>query len=226
MTDALSGFDWQTLYPRYDATCKRFECTSLHLSAYDSSRPRTDRDLYYRLIKSFSAETRTSLAEPVAVYEALLYWKLYSQPVTDSNLNRWLRSNDVTRQRIQEDFQRLLESLPIRIEKKTDVVVELIRSLGAFQIPGLGKATFGALPVRTTLLHFVYPTVVPVFDKMVLKAVGLWSENANKKISVLENYLPVAWELAERYPPIASQFPESRIRAVDMALWVARGAGA
>ena len=150
MTDALSNFDWLTLYPRYDATCKCFDNSSVHLSAYDSSRPRTDRELYYRLINSLSVPTRTSLADPVAIYEALLYWKLYSQPVTDSNLNRWLRSNAVTRQRICEDFQRLLESLPIRIEKRADAVIDLISSLGHYQIPGLGKDRYAALPVRTT----------------------------------------------------------------------------
>jgi hypothetical protein len=224
MTDALSNFDWSTLYSRYDATCKRFDQTSVYLSAYDSSRPLTDRELYYRLIDSLSAGKRKSLGEPITIYEALLYWKLYSQRVTNSNLQLWLRQDIAKRQRIQEELRRLFESLPIHLEKRSDAVVDAVKSLGAYQIPGMGKSKSAALPVRTTLLHFVYPSVVPVFDQMVLKSVDLWFKDANKKLPVLERYLPVAWELAERYTRVMPQFPnESPIRVIDMALWVARG---
>ena len=208
MTDPLSSFDWSTLHSRYDAACKGFDHASVYLSAFDSSRPRTDRELYYKLIDSLSEGKRTSHVEPIQIYEALLYWKLYSQRVTNSNLQRWLRQDISNRQRIQEKVSRLFKSLPTRLEKRTEAVVDAVRSLGTHQIPGMGKSKSAALPVRTTLLHFIYPSVVPVFDKMVLKAVDLWFEDANKKIDVLESYLPVAWELAERYSPIMPRFPD------------------
>jgi hypothetical protein len=85
---------------------------------------------------------------------------------------------------------------------------------------------YDALPVRTTFLHFLYPTVVPIFDQMVLKAVGAWDTNANHKTSVLKEYLPFAWKLAEKYEQQFSIFPkEGPIRLIDMALWVNRGNG-
>jgi len=80
-----------------------------------------------------------------------------------------------------------------------------------------------ALPVRTTLLHFLFPEVVPIFDKMVLEAVGEWKENANHDIGVLKEYIPFVWELAEKHTSrISNSTKEGSIRLVDMALWVIR----
>jgi|ERR1700675_3443950 len=45
--------------------------------------------------------------------------------------------------------------------------------------------TSTSLPVRTTLLHVLYPDTVPIFDQMVLKAVGSWYATANQDIAVL-----------------------------------------
>ena len=85
-------------------------------------------------------------------------------------------------------------------------------------------ASSSTLPVRTTFLHFLYPSVVPIFDQMVLKAVNGWEKDANHKASFLTAYLPLAWELAERYAKPAFSFKrESPIRVIDMALWVTRG---
>jgi hypothetical protein len=58
---------------------------------------------------------------------------------------------------------------------------------------------------------------------MVLKAVGAWSEGANHDISVLRQYLPHAWALADKHTQQLSSFKESPVRLVDMALWVKRG---
>lgn len=79
-----------------------------------------------------------------------------------------------------------------------------------------------ALPVRTTFLHLLYPSVVPIFDKMVLKAVNMWRPGANTDPAVLEAYLPVAWSLADRYEDKLRVFPETPLRLVDMGLWVLR----
>ena len=79
------------------------------------------------------------------------------------------------------------------------------------------------LPVNTTFLHFVYPDIVPIFDKMVLSAVGISDKNANQRIDVLEQYIPFAWELAEKYSPQLRSFKETPLRLIDMALWAVRG---
>ncbi len=85
-------------------------------------------------------------------------------------------------------------------------------------------ASSTAIPVRTTFLHFIYPEVVPIFDRMVLRAIGVWGKNANQSYKVLSEYLPFSWGLAEKYRnQIALTRNESPIRAIDMALWVGRG---
>jgi hypothetical protein len=100
-------------------------------------------------------------------------------------------------------------------------VIEAIERLSDFELPGMRSDC--ALPVRTTFLHFIYPSTVPIFDKQVLLAVGVTRKGANKSYAVLREYLPFAWELADRY------LTESRVcnreeplRRIDMALWVIR----
>lgn len=68
----------------------------------------------------------------------------------------------------------------------------------------------------------LYPNVVPIFDKMVLKAVGAWHDGANQNIGVLRQYIPHAWSLADKHTQQLAGFKESPVRLVDMALWVKR----
>jgi hypothetical protein len=220
MIDPLHAFDWSSLYAGYDSTCLRFDKTSIHLSAFGSRPPATDRELYYCLTKAFAPDRRAT-GDPIAMYEALLYWKLYSQPAARSNIGRWLRTNNASREIAERHLLKLFATLPQTLARQADTVISSIRQLDDFPIPGMRSSC--ALPVRTTLLHFMYPTVVPIFDKMVLKAVGVRERNANQKLAVLKEYLPFAWGLAEQHAPDLSQFPsESAIRVLDMALWVSR----
>jgi hypothetical protein len=45
--------------------------------------------------------------------------------------------------------------------------------------------------------------IVPIFDQVVLKAVGAWRAGANQDISVLRHYIPHAWALADKIHPTA-----------------------
>ena len=88
---------------------------------------------------------------------------------------------------------------------------------------GMGSATECRLPVRSTFLHFLYPASVPIFDKMVLQAVGIHESGANQDISVFERYLPFAWELEDRYSAASEVCSvEQPLRRIDMALWIIR----
>ena len=224
MRDPLNSFDWSSLYRSYDNRCVGFDRTSVYLSAPEVDRPESDRTLYYQLIKLFSEERRNSIVDPMGIYEALLYWKLYSQSTAQYNLNKWLRQDLAKRNSAQERLLRLFQKLPTTLERNPSTIVELVKWLGEFQLPGIASPS--TLPVRTTLLHFLYPSVVPIFDQMVLKAVGAWDKNANHKASVLKDYLPFAWELAEQHAqPISSFTKEGPLRVIDMALWVSRGNG-
>ena len=224
MRDPLNGFDWSSLYRNYDNRCVGFDRTSVYLSATEVDRPENDRTLYYQLINLFSEERRNLIAAPMGIYEALLYWKLYSQSTSQYNLNKWLRQDVTKRNSAQERLLMLFQKLPTSLERNPSAIVELVKWLGEFQLPGIASPS--TLPVRTTLLHFLYPSVVPIFDQMVLKAVGAWDKNANHKASVLKDYLPFAWELAEQHAqPISSFTKEGPLRVIDMALWVSRGNG-
>ena len=222
MRDPLKGFDWSSLYQRYDSRCLGFERRSVYLAAPEFESPDSDRTLYYQLLNLLSEEQRESIADPIGVYEALLYWKLYSQSTSTHNLNLWLRQDASKRISARESLHKLFQELPTSLERNPTAIVEQVKWLGKFKLPGM--ASPGTLPVRTTFLHFLYPSVVPIFDQMVLKAVDAWKENANHKTAVLKEYLPFAWELTEKYAQHISNFKkEGPIRVVDMALWVSRG---
>jgi hypothetical protein len=222
MRDPLNGFEWSSLYRSYDNRCLGFDRTSVFLSAPEFDRPESDRTLYYQLVNLFAEERRNSITEPMGIYEALLYWKLYSQSTSAYNLNKWLRQDASERKSAQERLLRLFQELPTSIERSPSVIVERVKWLGEFQLPGMASPS--TLPVRTTFLHFLYPSVVPILDQMVLKAVGAWDKNANHKTAVLKDYLPFAWELAEKHAQQISGFTkEGPMRLIDMSLWVSRG---
>jgi hypothetical protein len=213
MSDPLVGFDWRTLYPRYNARCERFKSRSEHLSRV-TPPPETDRALYYWLVQTAAFNGGKRSALDLWWYEALLYWKLYSS-TPDSSITNWLRSFPVER------FHQLLARMPETATRDVADILALVESISKYHLPGM--ASSDSLPVRTTFLHILYPNVVPIFDQMVLKEVGAWFEGANKKVAVLRKYLPHAWTLADKHAHQLSGFKESPVRLVDMALWVGRG---
>jgi hypothetical protein len=210
MSDPLAGFAWTNLYNQYDRRCQRFDPHSKHLRGPYASTTR-DRDLYYALVAS-AANGWASLA--AEWYEALLYWKLYSQPAAVSNLTRWLPSFN------QAALRRFLAAAPVNLSRSVPDIMSLVNLVGSYQLPGMKTQT--ALPVRTTLLHILYPNIVPIFDKMVLQAVGAWHKGANQNTSVLQQYIPHAWALANTHAQQRAGFTETPVRLTDMALWITR----
>jgi hypothetical protein len=211
MSDPLAGFGWTTLLARYDAAAFRgYDTKSEHLRGWRLTT--NDRDLYYQLVTKAATETRPQLGADW--YEALLYWKLYSQPAAVSNITAWLKGF------APERLRQFLAKIPKTIPRKVSDVVELVELAGKYQFPGMKSST--ALPVRTTFLHILYPDVIPIFDKMVLKAVGAWRKGANQDTNVLRQYIPHAWALADKHTQQLSGFKESPVRLVDMALWFMR----
>lgn len=152
----------------------------------------------------------------------MLYWKLYSTAGSKgTNILNWF-ADAAKRESAEASLTRVTLVLPASVGRDPKLIVELIRELPP--VPGMGAANDCRLPVRTTFLHFHYPDVVPVFDKMVLAAVGVEEDGANQSYSVLREYLPFAWEMADRYADASSECNrEAPLRRVDMALWVSRG---
>lgn len=174
----------------------------------------TDRALYYWLTQTAALNGGKRPLLELPWYEALLYWKLYSS-TPSARITSWLRRFSVER------FHQLLAQMPETVPRDVDHILALVKVIGRYQVPGMTSSD--ALPVRTTFLHILYPNVVSIFDRMVLKAVGAWFEGANKKIAVLRQYLPHSWGLADKYAHQFSGFNESPVRLVDMALWIERG---
>jgi hypothetical protein len=174
--------------------------------------PPTIASLYYRLLGAAVPEIRSQL--DADWYEALLYWKLYSQRTLDSKIAKWRQSL------VLGGLQQFRAKIPTTIPRRVQDVIELVELVGRYQLPGMKSST--ALPVRTTLLHILYPSVVPIFDQMVLKAVGAWRDGANRDVGFLRQCIPHAWSLADKHTQQLAGFKESPVRLVDMALWLKR----
>jgi len=221
MNDPLHNFDWTRLYEHYDALCVGFNPKVDHLRAF-ALRPPSDRHLYYDLIRSLHAPPTCQPDLSIDYYEAILYWKLYSQPLAVANLQRWLAPE--ARPAIAAKLTRLVSTLPTAADLKGNVttIINLVRKLGEYELPGCKTNT--ALPVRTTLLHYLFPHAVPIIDKMVLEAVGVGERNANQKIGIYKEYVDHVWTLTGRHAAHFVNFPhETPVRLIDMALWVSRG---
>ncbi|MDZ4820648.1 MAG: hypothetical protein SGJ20_16915 [Planctomycetota bacterium] len=221
MIDPLADFNWSTLYHRYDGKCRGFDQNSQHLSRFEADRPVTDRQLYYRLVDCYSKPIRDADRNPASAYRSVLYWKLYSQGLARANLNRWFEESSAISQ-MDKRLCPFLAELGPDLPRDADLIIQWIKKLNHVQL--IGMANKCAIPVRSTFLHFLFPTTVPIFDKMVLQAVGVTEKDANKSYDVLREYLPFAWELADRYADVAAEsHVEQPIRLIDMALWVHRG---
>ena len=226
MNDPLTNFDWASLCKLYDARCAGFDHQSEHLVRFTQNRPESDRLLYYQLIEYYSLENRTNDSDPVSLYKAMLYWKLYSQRTTDYMFSTKWASGDGF-ERAQTELPRLLKSLPTTLDRNVEAVISAVKALGEFKLPGMGN---GTIPVRTTFLHFLFPSSVPIVDIMVLRAVGEGkSHRTNKKCEkinekVLSEYLPIVWSLTDKHAFKATDgHSETPLRLIDMALWITRG---
>jgi hypothetical protein len=221
MKDPLIGFDWSSLHQRYDDQCKGFDPTSKFLAVFEVNRPESERTLYCQLLELFSKERRNTITDPLGAYEAFLYWMLFSQFSASYNLNKWFPQDAPVRKALRESLIQLFQELPTSLDRNTSTILKQVKWLDKFQLPGMASSS--ALPARTTFLHFLYPTIVPIFTQMVLRAVGVSDINASHRTRVLEAYLPFAWKLAEKYVQQVSIFRcEGPIRVIDMALWVCR----
>jgi hypothetical protein len=216
-------FDWSALYTRYDNKCRRFDPTSAYL--YDIvDRPQNDRFLYYSLIEKVRNEISTNQRIRLGTYEAILYWKLYSQPAATNNVCERIHIDKNIQERIEEGLKGLGEQLS-RINVTRNM--ESLRNLYVL-LDNQGHNLFGlrdafAFPAMTTLLHFLYPNIVPLFDKQVLLAVGVDEPGANRKRDCLYHYIQFAWRESKK-PNIPQDRQETPLRLFDMALWVIRGA--
>jgi len=225
MKDPLNSFQWEWLYHCYKAACKGFNPNSIyvktqHIETFDPLGYKffDDLRLYYFLRDRAGKEFKATGTITFKTYIGILYWKLYSQKQATICKNAYHNEKDS----IQGGLIKLKSILPPHLVKDVGTVTALIKRLGEADIYGMKSED--ALPVRSAFLHFIYPHVVPIFDEMVLLAVGVTDEDADKKISYFKEYTAFVWSLVEKYKDkLEYGFPgETPVRVIDMALWVTR----
>ena len=220
MIDPLSNFDWTSLHAEYDRKClvsSRFKPEAPALRCF-SAPPQSDRSLYYALMEMVASERADGTLMTLECYAAAVYWKMYS---TSPKVN-----NDIAR---ESDIRDILESklrtfarFPSWLPKNVHEVLNMVNQVLELNLYGTG------LPVCTTVLHYLYPDTVPIFDQMVLRAVGFDREDVKKRrlnqsTTLYQQYLGHHWDMVDKYAEEVEHLRESPVRAVEMALWVSRG---
>ncbi len=213
-------FDWSILYENYDRTCKRFDRDAPSLSSF-SPKPLNDRCLYYDLIVRIARERKEKGFITLGTYEGILYWKLYSQPAAVEKICRRIRDDIARQKNIEKTLKNLGNQLPHAVSEELEEVDRIFQVLQHHRRGLYGLSNSCALPTRSTFLHFLYPSTVPIFDKQVLIAVGVKEKDANKNHHVLLDYIQFAWDISKS-PYIPQDWQETPLRLVDMALWVIR----
>jgi len=220
MIDPLDNFPWDTLYSLYDEKSLKTSKFNYNVPALRcfSPPPKTDRDLYYSLISRMLSEREAGSLMTLQSYTAIIYWKMYS---TSPKTNNYIDKNIS----LQEQLRKMLISFnnfPAVIKKERNIISELVQRTINLKLYGLG------LPVCTTVLHYLYPDIVPIFDQMILRAVGYDKEEINQKRlnqsqELYHKYLEHHWSLVEKYSDKIKNFKETPVRVIEMALWVSRG---
>jgi hypothetical protein len=220
MHDPLDDFDWNDLYNRYDEKClksSRFKHNATALKCF-SPYPKTDRELYYSLSSRISKEREAGCLMTLQTYAAIVYWKMYStSPKTNNDIDN--------NHGLQEQLRKKLTSFanyPVTVEKESDFISELVQRTLGLKLYGM------RLPVCTTVLHYLYPDVIPIFDQMILRAVGykkdvVKAKRLNQSQELYNEYLEHHWAMVRKYATQIGNFKETPVRVIEMALWVNRG---
>ena len=228
MNDPLADFDWMKLQETYDARtqpCYEKKRNLLSQSVNNIRRflPHTiERDLYHSMVGAVQRQSCNFTTINADFYTAIVFWKLYS---TSLKVPHELMRNASLFNNVQKKLDKISRNFPDVLERDVDRIIELVHYFDEYVIYGMKSST--TLPMRTTFLHFLYPDVVPIFDRMVLQAVGFEkcaAKAATKDISSLRKYILHAWALVDRYRDIMPKgVRETPVRMLDMALWVHRG---
>ena len=122
MINPLHGFNWHTLCTLYDALCKGFCPNAPHLKGIKPC-PQTDRQLYYILVELIGSEIRSQSGIRLETYEALLYWKHYSNPLAGRNTYVKVGSHP-NRTLLQQELTYMSTSLPVSLAKSRETVLD------------------------------------------------------------------------------------------------------
>ena len=228
LRDPLKAFDWKGVLDRYDRfTQPRFEAALVKFSEWVPNLAqfvpiKEERRFYHQMLDMAQSVKDRDPSELSRLYAGIAFWKLYS---TSPRVPRALMTDGELAAATGESLVELVRTLPGTVERNADVVARIVQAIGDWQVHGMKSA--GALPMRTTFLHFLFPDVVPIYDQMVLRAVGFSTDEArqlNQNPAAFRQYLPHCWSLASRYAPkMPRGTRETPLRLIDVALWLSRG---
>jgi len=208
MRDPLIQFDFETIYEQYDHLTKHFNPNDEILNKLNI-KVNSDREFYYWLCDNFT----NILNEPTRVYTAMMHWKLYfnrKNKVPSKLLQLYLQDDKNLRNDIIQLHSALLDN-ESDIDNFKDAI-KLIDTPAFRNLYGVQAGT--ARPSRSVFLHFCFPSIVPIYDRMVRKA--LETEDYQKC------FLQIHF-LANKYFNKIKQIPDLRetpIRIIEMALWI------
>lgn len=221
MNNLLNNFDWSSLYQKYDSMCRRFIRDAPLLRELDCA-PSSDRELYYYLVDRVAKERRDSGKVSLYTYQAMLYWKLYSQPQALAGIATPVRDNEDLQEKIEGNLQTLGSVLPLKVDWELTAIRYVFGCVDRHSEFIRGMINSNALPMRSTFLHFHYPDIIPILDKQVLLAVGVNDPNATGKEETLEKYIQFTWSLLQTPNLIPRDWTETPLRLIDMAFWITR----
>lgn len=224
MKDPLKNFNFSTIYKEYKARTCSYEnyANEINDMGIDYNKINSDPGLYYYLKDKFSQKKSITIYN----YIALLFWKLNT---SGNFLWKQLLYDRNGKSKIDEEekLKKIIKKLPSElkvadVEKFLDIFNYLKKENNL--LPGIKTDT--AWPTRSTLLHFIYPNIIPIFDQMVLKALyPNYQKGDNQKKEKFLIYINDVHGLAKKYKVKISQVRQNNdtnIRLIEMALWIIR----
>src|SRR5207237_1359733 len=115
-----------------------FNQQSPHLIRLRANPPSSDRELYYRLLGSYAIAERSNDLDPIGTYEALLYWKYYSQGTAGRNIEMLGKRGSKLRHESQERLREAIAGLPAVLERAVSAIVDVVRELSEYRVPCMG----------------------------------------------------------------------------------------
>jgi len=224
--DPLFNYNWNNLYSNYDARCKRFNPNDPCLQVFSNKRPGSDRACYNALVALVSNEMTKDRCITLPTYLAITYWKHYSgRAKTKRDVCGKIIGN-MGNPNFHNDLAELTNYYSIPLAANEQAIIGYLKKMNGYDMPGI--KSFDTIPTRATLLHMVFPDVVPLYDEQVLIAIGIRNDkihhkDPSRKYSYYQTYTTHIWELVQKYSQvIKGNFTETSLRILDMALWVVR----
>ena len=215
--DPLVGYDWINLYKNYEAktlpTLNKFINCLKYLDF--KPVPSDDRNLYYLILEKLRHNTLT-----YEIYNAIVYWKMYS---TSVSISKKYFEDESLKDKAQVSLCKFLNIVNENNITNRDInkTIRLISWLKD------DKNLFGVgYSVASAICHFLYPNIVPIVDRMVIQAIGNNREVSKFALNDIESiklYIEYNWHLSTKYHDCFKNiYSETPVRIIDMALWEKR----